>query len=364
MGGQPAAVSVSELHQRLRAACRQRQHGESPLVRGRRRRRGNLVYLSGCLLDDDMRVGPREPERTDAGDTGPSVALPGSGLVDDPHRQAVPGNVRRGVLEVQVLRQLLVLERQHNLDQTRDPRRRFQMPDVRLHRADQQRPVSLAPLAQCRTGGLHLDRVAQRRPGPVRLQVPDVGGLDTGMFQRLGDNPLLGDAVGHRQTTRRAILVDRAAADHGPNPVTVADRVLDAFHDDDADALAAHVAVRGRVEGLAPTVRGQHVRVREGHRGLGAEQDVRAADQREVALPVAQRLARLMDCHQRRAARRIDGDRRALQPQPVADPAGSGGGRRADSHVGFDLFVTQLFGDQPQVVMGAQTDEHTGPAAR
>ena len=28
-----------------------------------------------------------------------------------------------------------------------------------------------------------------------------------------------------------------------------------------------------------------------------------------------------MDCHQRRAARRVDGDRRALQPQSIADPA-------------------------------------------
>ena len=79
-------------------------------------------------------------------------------------------------------------------------------------------------------------------------------GRDAGALQRLGDNPLLGNAVGHRQPTRCAVLVDRAAPDHGPNPVTVADRVVEPLKDDDTATLAAHVAVRGRVEGLAPAV--------------------------------------------------------------------------------------------------------------
>ena len=83
----------------------------------------------------------------------------------------VPRNVRRRVPEVQVLRQHFVLERQDDLDQTRDARGRFQVPDVRLHRSDQQRPAGVAPGAEYRTGGLDLDRVAQRGAGAVRLQV-------------------------------------------------------------------------------------------------------------------------------------------------------------------------------------------------
>ena len=245
--------------------------------------------------------------------------------------------MRRRVLEVQVLRQYFVLEGQDDLDQTRDPGGCLQVSDIRFYRPDQQRLVGVAAVAERRAGGLDFDGIAQRCPGPVRLQVIDVGGRDTGARQRLVDDALLGHAVRHRQTTRRAVLVDGAAADDGPNLVTVADRVVEAFDDDHTAALATHVAIGGRVEGLAPAVRGEHVRVREGHCGLRAEHDIHAAGQREVTFSVAERLARLMDCNQRRAARRIDGDRRALQPHPVADPAGSRRGRCPDRHVGLNL---------------------------
>ena len=94
--------------------------------------------------------------------------------------------------------------------------------------------------------------------------------------------------------------------------------------------------------------------------GRRGEQDVRATGQREVTFPQAQRLARLMDRHQRRAARRVDGDRRTLQPQPIADPARCRGIRRPDGHIGLDLGVGQLVGCHSQVVVGGQTDEYTG----
>ena len=234
------------------------------------------------------------------------------------------------------------------------------MSDVRLHRAHQQRLAGFASGAEHRTCGLGLDRVTQRSPGAVCFQVSDVAGFEVGALQRIGDNPLLGNAVRHRQPTRCAVLVDRAAADHGPNPVTVANRVLEALDDDDAATLAAHIAVRGRVECLAPAVGREHVRAGERDHGRRCEQDVRAAGQRKVTFSQAQRLARLMDCHQRRAARRVDGDRGTLQPQPIADPSRCCGIRRPDGHIGLDLGVSQLAGCHSQVVVGGQTHEHTG----
>lgn len=87
---------------------------------------------------------------------------------------------------------------------------------------------------QHRAGGLGLDGVAQRCPGAVRFQVPDVAGLEVGTLERVGDDPLLGNPVRNRQPARRAVLVDRAAADHRPDPVPVAQRVLEALDDDDA----------------------------------------------------------------------------------------------------------------------------------
>ena len=102
----------------------------------------------------------------------------------------------------------------------------------------------------------------------------------------------------------------------------------------------------------------------KGDHGGGREQDVHAAGQREVAFPEAKRLAGLMDRHQRRTTRRVDRDRRALQPQPVTDAAGARGGRRADRLVGVDLGGTQLLVHQPHVVVGALTHEHAGLGVR
>src|SRR5579875_979029 len=126
------------------------------------------------------------------------------------------------------------------------------MPDVRLYRADQQRLALLASRAEHSTCGLDLDRVTQGCPGPVCFEVSDLAGCDAGALQRLGDNPLLGNAVWHRQAARCAVLVNRAAPNHGPNPVAVADRVVKPLQHNDTAALAAHIAVRGRIEGLAP----------------------------------------------------------------------------------------------------------------
>ena len=216
------------------------------------------------------------------------------------------------------------------------------------------------PIAECRTRGLSLDRVAERRPRAMRLQVVDVAGFEARALERVADNPLLGNAVRHRQPARGAVLVDRAAADHGAHLVAVADRVLEPLDDDDAATLAAHISVSGGVECLALAVRREHVGVRERDHGRGREQHVRAACEREVAFAQLQCLARLMDCHQRRTARRVDGDRGTPQAQPKADPPRRRGIRRPDRHVGLDLGVRQLVRCHSEVVVSGQTDEHTG----
>ena len=356
--GQPAAVVLGGLQQRGRGPRRQRQHHEAPVVgfldralRGNRGRR---------FLKQDMGIGAREAERTDARDARPVAACPGGGLVDDLHGDAVPRDVRRRVREVQVLRQFLVLERQDHLDDPGDAGGGLEVSDVRLHRADQQRIGRIASGAVRRGRGLDLDRVAQRRAGAVCLQVADVAGRQARALQCLGDNPLLRNAIGHGQAARGAVLVDGATADDGPDPVAVADGVLESLHHDDAAALTADVAVRGGVEGLALAVGGQHARLREGDHGGRAEDDVRATGQRQVALAELQGLAGLVDGHQRRAACGVDGDGRTLQAKAVTDAAGGRGARGADGHVGLDLRVGQLARGHAQVVVGGQADEHTG----
>ncbi len=94
-----------------------------------------------------------------------------------------------------------VLECEDDFEYTGDPGGRLKVPDVRLCRTDQQRVRGVPTRAQSGRGGLHLDGIAQRGAGPVRLQIVDIGGGHSGAVECLGDDPLLGDAVGHRQPT-------------------------------------------------------------------------------------------------------------------------------------------------------------------
>ncbi len=73
-----------------------------------------------------------------------------------------------------------MLERHDDFDHARDAGGCLQVSDVRLDRADQQRPARLAPRAEHRTCGLGLDRITQRCSGPMRLKISDITGTETG----------------------------------------------------------------------------------------------------------------------------------------------------------------------------------------
>ncbi|SKI63009.1 Uncharacterised protein [Mycobacteroides abscessus subsp. abscessus] len=360
---QPGAVLIGELRQRSGRTRRERQNAELP-TSGGGGRLDRLPRHDRSFLEDHMRIGSGESKRADARDTGPPIAAPRPGLPDDLHRKPVPGNVRRRVLKIAVLRQQLVLERQDDLDDTRDTRGRLQVPDVRLRRSDQQWIVGFPADAVRRTRGLRLDRIAQRRAGTVRLQISDLAGRDTRALERIGDNTLLSNAIGYRQPARCAVLVNRTAANNGPDPVAVTDRILKALDDDDTGTLAAHVAVRSRVEGLALAVGREHMGVREGDHGGRRQQHIGATCQREIALPQLKCLARLVNCYQRRTARSVDGNGGTLQSQAVADPAGRGGVGGADGHIGLDLRERQFVGRHPQVIMSGQADEYAAISLR
>ena len=159
---------------------------------------------------------------------------------------------------MQVLRQNFVLQRQHDLDQTGNSRCRLEVPDVGLRRSDQKRAVRVAVDAVGGRGGLDLDRVAQRGAGTVCLEVIDIPTLNSGTSQRCGDKPLLCTAVGNRQTTRSAILIDRAARDDRANRIAVALRIAQPLEHEDPASFTARIAVCGGVEGFASTVGGKH----------------------------------------------------------------------------------------------------------
>ena len=311
-----------------------------------------------------MRVGARPPEPAHAGGRGLVVAdRPGRRLGRDPQRQPVPVHIRIRSPEVQVPRDDPVLHRQDGLDDARDARRRFQVPDVGLHRADQQGPLRVASPAVRRRRRLQLDGVADRGPGAVRFQVVHPGGLDAGSRERRLDALLLRRPARHRQARARPVLVERGAADHAPDPVPVGLRLVEPLEHHDAAAFAPHVAVRGRVEGRAPPVRRQHSGVRAQLQQPSGQDGMDAAREREVRLAPLKPRHRLVHGHQRRRAGGVYRHRRALQAQCVGHPpdggveggagdsveAGGGLGRLAD----LQYEVAVLVVADPRVDPGA-----------
>ena len=236
------------------------------------------------------------------------------------------------------------------------------MADVGLHRSHQQRSVGVARAAVGGRGGLHLDRIAERRAGAVRLEVVDVAAAEAGAGEHRADEALLRTAIGHREAAGGAVLVHRAARDDGADPVAVALGVAQPLEHQDAAALAAHVAVGGGVEGLAASDGRQHPRAGGRDHGDRAQQDVHPTGQRHVAIAEAQGLSGLMDRDQRRAARGVDGHCRALEAQREGDPTGDGVERVAGDEVRFDL-VDRPGRQQMRVLVGGHAHEDSGAAA-
>ncbi|HEY0987354.1 MAG TPA: hypothetical protein VGD80_09900, partial [Kofleriaceae bacterium] len=71
--------------------------------------------------------------------------------------------------QVEVRRDLVVRQREYHLHDPGDAGRGLEVPDVGLHRADQDRVI-----AEHLAERLHLDGVAERRPGAVRLDVINI----------------------------------------------------------------------------------------------------------------------------------------------------------------------------------------------
>src|SRR6266545_700958 len=110
-----------------------------------------------------MRVRAAEPERRDARGGPPRVPGPRLGRGEYAQAEFVEVGVRSGVGEVQLGRDLAVVQGQYGLDQPGDSGGRLQVAEVGLDRADQQRLRWIAPGAENAPEGVRLDRIAESR---------------------------------------------------------------------------------------------------------------------------------------------------------------------------------------------------------
>ncbi len=239
-------------------------------------------------------------------------------------------------LAVQRLHQRPVPQLQHRLDHTRRPGRQLQMPDIALHRAQRTavgRKLSpallLRQLPECTLESLHLDRVAQRRSRPVRLDVADTLRPHLRMAQRRLDQLRLRPRVWRRQRVRPAAMVLRTAADQRIDMVAVALRCRQPLEHQHAHTFAAHIAIPMRRECLAAALRTEHPRLGEADMRTRRRQHIDSAGHRQRALPALQQLHRTMDRNQRARARRLDRFARTMQVQKIAHPVRADRGHRA-----------------------------------
>jgi hypothetical protein len=267
--------------------------------------------------------------------------------------------------EVPVGRDLAALEAEDGLDDASDPRRELQVADHRLHRADG--TLTPPPLGAPVHGreGIELDRIPERGAGAVRFDERDLGGVHARGAQGLANQGLLGRSARGGQPCAPAVVVDGRAAHDRADPVSSRERVREPLERNDAAPFAARIAVRRRVERLAPAVRGERARLAELDHPLRGQDQVHAAGEREIALPRAQALAGEVQRHEGRGATRVDDQIRATEPEHVGEAPGERTrevARERIAVVARDAGRTQA----REVLARAATDEHArlGPSER
>jgi hypothetical protein len=326
--GQPGRVRG----QRRFGACRDDPRHHVP----REQRRCRFSRGFGDLLQDQVGVGAADPERRHPGPARTSRGGPLTGLGQQLDRTGRPIDLGRRLGHVQRLRQDTVPHGLHHLDHPGDTRRALGVADVGLHRAHPQRPVAVLPVG--RQQRLRFDRVTQTRSGAVGFHRVDICGRETRIRQRDADNPLLCRTVRRGQAVRRAVLVHRRTLHHREHPMPETTGLGKPLQQDQADALAEARPVRSAGERLAPGIAGEPL--------LAAEVDVQARRRQhrhapgecQVALASTQCLRRKVNRHQRRRARRVHGQCRALETQRVRHPARGDAARIAGQPVAVEFF--------------------------
>ena len=186
------------------------------------------------------------------------------------------------------------MERQNQLQQSRNSGRRLQVTNVRLDGAQPTGAIRRAVFHQDVSQRADFDRIAQRRARAVRFDEADVVRVATGVGHRLLDDSLLRRAVRCRQTVGQAILRDGRTGNHGPDVVAVGHGVRQPLEHHHAAAFAAYVSIGAGVEGLAAPVRCHHACLRQRNRAFRREDQIHAAGDAQIRFTLPQALARQM----------------------------------------------------------------------
>ena len=215
-----------------------------------------------------------------------------------------------------------MVQGERRLDHAGHAGRRFEVADGVLDRPDDQVGGAALDPAQGLTDGGHLQRIADRGTGAVRLDVADLFRAQTGLGGHPADEVCLRLGVGDGDTGRASVLVDAGGPDHGVDPVMIAGRVRERLERENAGSFTAGIAVRGGVKGLAVAVLGEEPALAHPDEHLRSEHRVHPADQGELDLAAGDRLGGLVQGDQGGRAGGVDGHARPAQVIHERDPVG------------------------------------------
>ncbi|GAA4011786.1 hypothetical protein GCM10022247_37840 [Allokutzneria multivorans] len=266
------------------------------------------------LGEHQVAVRAAHAERADAGDPR---ALPRAELRANAEIQLLQRNLGVRGAEVQARRQRAVAQREGDLQEAGDARRAFEVADVGLHRAHEQRVRRVARRAEHRAQRSRLDRVTGLGAGAVQLHVSDLGRIGPRALVGQPQDFLLPDPRRHGEPFAPAVVVDRAAAHHAVDVVAVCERGRERLEHDDAAALAARVAVRALVEGEAAPVRGEPAELHRPFGALRRDDQVHATGERDCRFPLAQALAGQVHGNERRGLSGIHRETGTGEPEKI-----------------------------------------------
>ncbi len=314
-------VAAGEVGQGLLGACAQREDLRVPLRRGPGLHGGRGPWR--CLLEHHMGVRAAHAERGHPGGAPTSAGGPRGGGGADPEGGVGEIDLAIGCGEVQARYERGAFDAQCRLDEAGDAGRLVQVPDVGLHRADGAGPGSVRPGPEHLSEGGQFDRVAQGGARAVCLDVPHLGGIDPGGLKGLPHDLGLARGTGRGEADLLGpVVVDGRPLDDGDDSVVVLDCLLEPLQHHDAAAVAEEGSRRVGVEGPGTPVGGHDHAVFVEVAGLLRHHDVDTADEREVALPLQQAPAGLVDGDQRGRARRLHAHAGTAQVQGVGHPRG------------------------------------------
>ncbi len=237
-------------------------------------------------LEHQVAVGAAESERRDPGEPGRTGPLGQPG--DHSQAPLLEGDQRVGTGVVEAGRQLPVVQAERGLDEPGDAGGPVQVPDVGLHRADQERPGPA--FAQCRPERRGLHRVARRGAGSVQLHVVHGARGHAGVPVGRAQQRLLAGRVRRDQAPARGVAVHRTAPQDAVDAVAVAQCVGQRLQHDDPAALTADDAVGAGIEGEAAAARRQHPHPLQREFPLGEQVQGDPAGEREFGFATAHAL--------------------------------------------------------------------------